>query len=203
MCWNRLLTRITNMQSSFPNSYCTHGIDRKRLWTQNHNSRYLHLGFIIIKTEPSIAIYTERAFKRICQFTISWNSIFTHLEIAVMELDEFAWNSPKQMQHYPQEGEFNAQVQSIPLLVHEFLIHHQWSSHEQSCFSVKLVMKSENRSRGWWIKIEPKRISSIDQEWRKFDEFLCEMLLREVEECGGFFDLILGNCDFLLWFGSD
>jgi hypothetical protein len=36
------------------------------------------------------------------------------------------------------------------------------------------------------LKINAKRISQIEQEWRKFDEFWCEVFLRDLVNLEGF-----------------
>ena len=70
--------------------------------------------------------------------------------------------------------------------MHEILIHHNRASLEQLRMEMDLMLKCQNSPSMRGIEIRSERTLQNDGELRKFDEFLCEVFLREVGEFGEF-----------------
>ena len=137
--------------------------------------------------------YVLRSTKRIQALEESWHSKNSRTWNAAMKLVFFVLITSKQMQNKLQEVEFQAQVQLIPLLAREFLIHHWWSFTWTVVFCISFC---SNVQKQLMMRMNQDQTKKKFRVWSKIDEvwwILVLVFLRNLRECGRFLDLILMN----------
>ena len=128
----------------------------------------------------------KRSLKHIYLSSIWWKSNFTHLEVAARDLDELTCFGFKQVRNKLQEVEFQAQVQSIPLLKLAIRIHHGSSScdsHDSGISTVQ-ISQTDQEDDGW--KLMQKEIRVLVQDWGRIVKLKVLSSWWKLRECERF-----------------